>query len=97
MPERPRVEPEIIPPDGPSPGPAGWGHHIGRAKVSTFAGETHRLYVGRLGPFGLALLMLIIGIVVAAILLAAVGAILLWIPVIALILAVGAISRLLRR
>ena len=41
--------------------------------------------------------MLIIGIVIAFILLAVVGAILIWIPILAGLLAVGAIFRLLRR
>jgi hypothetical protein len=41
--------------------------------------------------------MLIIGIVIGFILLAVVGAILIWIPILAALLAVGAIFRLLRR
>jgi hypothetical protein len=61
------------------------------------AGETHRIYVGRLGPLGIALVMLIVAILAAIILLALLGAVLLWIPVVALIIAAGAIFRLLRR
>jgi len=38
----------------------------------------HRIYVARLGPFGVALLMLIVGILAAVILLAVVGAVLIW-------------------
>jgi len=56
-----------------------------------------RVYIARLGPFGFALLMAIIGIVVALILLAVVGAILVWIPILVLLLAAGFIYRLLRR
>ena len=43
------------------------------------------------------LLMLIIGVVIAVILLAVVGAVLIWIPILALLVAAGAIFRLLRR
>jgi hypothetical protein len=57
----------------------------------------HRIYVARLGPFGVALLMLIVGILAAVILLAVVGAVLIWIPVFALLLAAGVVFRLLRR
>ena len=97
QPERPRVEPEIIPPDrNPHAGPIGTGR-LGSPFFSTAADETHRIYVARLGPFGIALLMLIVGVVVAVILLAVVGAFLIWIPVVLLLVAVGAIFRLLRR
>jgi len=65
--------------------------------VSPAADATHRIYVARLGPFGIALLMLIIGVLAAVILLAVVGVVLIWIPVVALLVAAGAIFRLLRR
>lgn len=93
-PERPRLEPEIIPPDRTG---SDWRQHAGRPDVSTLAGGAHRIYVTRLGPFGVALLMLVVGILAAVILLAVLGAVLLWIPVVALLLAAGAIFRLLRR
>jgi hypothetical protein len=96
LPKRPRVEPEIIPPDR-TQREADWRQQDGRPYVSTFAGETQRIYVGRLGPFGIALLMLIVGVLAAVILLAALGAVLLWIPIVALLVAAGAIFRLLRR
>ena len=70
---------------------------LGSPFFSTAADETHRVYVARLGPFGVALLMLILGVVVAVILLAVVGAVLIWIPVVLLLVAVGALFRLLRR
>ena len=41
--------------------------------------------------------MLIVGVVIAVILLAVLGAVLIWIPVLALLVAAGAIFRLLRR
>jgi hypothetical protein len=95
-PERPRLEPEIIPPSQTGRG-SEWRQRAGRPHVSTMAGETHRIYVGRLGPLGIALVMLIVAILAAIILLALLGAVLLWIPVVALIIAAGAIFRLLRR
>jgi hypothetical protein len=60
-------------------------------------GGTQRIYVGRIGPVGLALLILMIGILAALILLTVVGAVLLWIPILVLAIAAGAIFRLLRR
>jgi fatty acid desaturase len=65
--------------------------------VSAAADRTHRIYVARLGPFAIAMLMLIVGVLAAVILLAVIGAVLIWIPVVALLVAAGAIFRLLRR
>jgi len=96
QPERPRVEPEIIPP-GRTPRRPDWRQQTWHPFTSTAADETHRIYVAGLGPFGIALLMLIVGVLVAVILLAVIGAVLIWIPVVALLVAVGAILRLLRR
>lgn len=93
-PQRPRVEPEIIPPDRNRPR-SDWQQRVWRPDAS--AGGTHRIYVARLGPFGIALLMLLIGILAAVIILATIGAVLLWIPVLALLVAAGAILRLWRR
>jgi hypothetical protein len=93
--ERPRLEPEIIPPRR-TRGDSDWPPRDWRPYISAATG-THRLYVGRLGPFGFAVIMLVIGILAAAILLAVLGAILIWIPILALLLAAGAIFRLLRR
>jgi hypothetical protein len=91
QPERPRLEPEIIPPER-NRRESDWRQDAWRPYIST-----HRIYVGRLGPFGVALLMLIVGILVAVILLAVLGAILIWIPILALLLAAGVMFRLLRR
>jgi hypothetical protein len=101
QPERPRVEPEIIPPDR-NPRRSDWRQQAWRRQTwqpffSTAADETHRIYVARLGPFGIALLMLIVGIVVGLIILAVIGAVLIWIPIMLMLVAVGAILRLLRR
>jgi hypothetical protein len=94
LPERPRLEPEIFPPARSRRG-SDWAGDW-RPYISTAAG-THRVYVTKLGPFGIALLMLIIGVIAALILLAVLGAILIWIPVFAILLAAGAVFRLLRR
>lgn len=94
-PERPRLEPEIIPPERMR-GDAEWPPHTWRPYASA-AGMRQRIYVAHLGPFGFFVLMAVIGIVVALILLAVVGAILIWIPILALLLAAGVVFRLLRR
>jgi hypothetical protein len=93
-PERPRLEPEIIPPARGRRG-SDWQQYVWYSQAPRT--ETHRLYVTRLGPFGMAALMLIIGIVIAVILLATIGAILVWIPILALLLAAGVVYRQLRR
>lgn len=94
-PEYPRVEPEILPPHrdrSRSTGRPPWG-----APPFGETGGMHRVYVTRLGPFGGALLMLAIVVIAAVILLAFVGALLLWIPFVALIVIVAAVLGLLRR
>jgi hypothetical protein len=96
IPERPRAEPEIIPPDRTNRTP-GWQRRGWQPDGSTWVGGTQRIYVGRIGPIGLTLLILMIGILAALILLTVVGAVLLWIPILVLAVAAGAIFRLLRR
>ena len=101
QPERPRVEPEIIPPDR-NPRRPDWRQQAWRQQTrqpffSTAADETHRIYVARLGPLGVALLILVVGVIAAVILLALVGVVLIWIPAVALLVAVGALFRLFRR
>jgi hypothetical protein len=87
-PERPRSEPEIIPP-GQSGGPR-------HGYTQSYSG-VHRVYVTRIGPFGFALLMLVIGLLAAVLLLALIGAALIWIPVVAIFIVIAAISGLWRR
>ena len=99
-PERPRFEPEIIPPDRdgersewrytPFRGSNWRGNPYGHTHA------TQRVYVTRLGPFGIALVMLAIAAIVAIILIAAIGAVLIWVPVIAAVLVIGALIRLIR-
>ena len=94
-PERPRLEPEIIPPARGRREP-GWQHDVWEPYAPS-AGTTHRIYFAKSGPFGLAMLMLIIGFLAGVILLAVVGALLVWIPILALLVSAGVIYRLLRR
>jgi len=90
QPELPRVEPEIIPPDRQERG-SDW-----RRYGQNQAAGMNRVYVTRIGPFGFAMLTLVFAILAAAILLVFAGAILLWLPVVALLIVVGAIVRFLR-
>lgn len=95
-PERPRVEPEIIPPDRGSRG-SDWTRSPWRGGAYGETRGTQRIYVTRLGPFGVALLFLAIAAIVAIILIAALGAVLIWIPVVAVLVVVAALFRLFRR
>jgi hypothetical protein len=90
-PEQPRVEPEIIPPDR-SRRQSPWSPY-----GFTQTRGTQRIYVTRLGPFGIALLMLAIAAVATILMIAVLGAFLIWIPIIAVVLIGGALLRLLRR
>ncbi len=96
IPEQPRVEPEIIPPDRSNRTPD-CRRRAWQPDGSAWVGGTRRIYIGRIGPFGLALLVLMIGILIAVILLAVVGAVLLWMPILVLVFAAGALYRFLRR
>jgi hypothetical protein len=90
-PEQPRVEPEIIPPDR-SGRQAPWSPY-----GFTDTRGTYRIRVTRVGPFGIALLMLAIAAVVTIVMIAVLGAVLIWIPIVAVVLIAGALLRLLRR
>lgn len=92
-PERPRVEPEIIPPD--RSGQSDWRYSPWRAG-GFGTRTTQRVYVTRLGPFSIALLLLAIAAIVAIILIAVLGAVLIWIPIVAVVVILGALLRLFR-
>lgn len=93
-PERPRVEPEIIPPDRRrGRNDRGWPPPYGFDEMR----GTHRVYVGRIGSFGFVLIMLAVGLLAAVLLLILIGTALIWIPVVAVLVIVAAISGLLRR
>lgn len=89
--EKPRSEPEIIPPG------SGDAWQRGRSRPYIHAGAgIHRIYVTRLGPFSMFLLVAAIGLAAALLFIVLVGAFLLWIPIIGLVLAIAIISGLLR-
>jgi len=90
-PERPRVEPEIIPPDRAHR--QGWPPPDGYAQ----ARGAHRVYVTRIGPFGFALMMLAIGLFTAVFLLLLIGTALIWLPVVAALVVIAAIFRVFHR
>src|SRR5271165_2559316 len=75
-----RSEPEIIPPS------AEVRHRDAMWFTADEAG-THRIYVARLGPFGVLVLALGIGLFAAFTLVVAIGAFLIWIPIVALLIA----------
>jgi hypothetical protein len=88
-PEKPRVEPEIIPPDRharSTPNEADW---MGGSAM-------HRIYVARLGPFSAGLLVLGIGLLAGLSILLLLGAFLLLIPIAGLLLATAVLAGLLR-
>jgi len=91
QPERPRVEPEIIPPDR-SGRYSPWSPY-----GFTEARGTHRIYVTRMGPFGIALLLLAIAAIATIVMIAVLGSVLIWIPIVAIVVIAGALLRLLRR
>jgi hypothetical protein len=95
-PETPRVEPEIIPPDRTRQG-MDWRQPAWRPYGPGGGDGTYRVYVGRVGPFGIAMFALALAILAAVILFAVVGAILFWIPIVALVVVVAGIFRFLRR
>jgi hypothetical protein len=99
-PEQPRVEPEIIPPDHARQG-ADWRQPTWQSTRRPYgpgqAGGSYRVYVGRVGPFGVAMLALAFALLAAVIVFAIIGAVLFWIPIILLAVAAAAIFRFLRR
>jgi len=78
-PERPRSEPEIIPPDRSGRPDAEY--------VWTDRRSTHRIYVARPGPFSIILALLIAGLVLGAIVLLLVGLAVIWIPIVVFVVA----------
>lgn len=88
--ERPKSEPEIIPPDrGDRPPPNAWGGFERSARI-------HRIYIARPGPFSIFFALLITGLAVAAILLVLLGAVLLWVPVVIFVIAAFMLSGTIR-
>jgi hypothetical protein len=86
--DKPRAEPEIIPPETPPRS----------SRMNDFAGAhfAQRIYIAKIGPFGIILLALAIGVVLGATLILLLGAFLIWIPVIGLLVAAAMASGVLR-
>ncbi|MFT4277874.1 MAG: hypothetical protein QM576_16095 [Rhodopseudomonas sp.] len=87
-PERPRYEPEIIPP--------GQTHDPMGTRIFIDQNTTEHVFVGKVGPLGLFLMALGIGAVIAVVLVLLLGAFLLWIPVVGLLIAAGVVAGVLR-
>jgi hypothetical protein len=87
-PERPRVEPEIIPPGEPLRTP--------RTGEFTDRPFGPRIYVARFGTFGIIMVVLGVLAIATVILVLLLGALLIWIPVVGLIVAAAVLSRFLR-
>jgi fatty acid desaturase len=83
-PERPRSEPEIIPP-GQS-GRRGGGERTIWVSFDD-QGGTQRIYVAQPGPFAIIAALVIAALVLAGIVLLLFGLVLVWIPVVVLVVA----------
>ena len=90
VPEQPRSEPEIIP-----PGRARSGDNS-RIFVAIDNGSGGRMYIARPGPFTIILALLIVGLIAAVILVALLGIVLIWIPVVVVLIAAAFLSASLR-
>ncbi len=89
--EKPRSEPEIIPPNR-----AGPTRSKPRARVFTDTRGTERVYVARIGPLAIILGILTAGVLAAVMVALLLGALLIWVPLFILFVAVFVISGLLR-
>jgi hypothetical protein len=93
QPEQPRREPEILPPGEDPPRRdsnwPGYGYSDSRS--------THRIYVGRIGPLGFALVLLMAALFGGVLVLALIGAVLIWFPIVAVLALIGAVAAIIRR
>lgn len=87
--DKPRAEPEIIPPDR-----AAQGAH--RTRLFTDVHSAERVYVGRVGPFGTILIVLIAAILAAVMLALLLGALLVWLPLMVFFVAGAIIAAILK-
>jgi hypothetical protein len=83
--DRPKSEPEIIPPD-----------RAERARSRTRVYSTERVYIGKPPPLGLILVVLIIGLLSAAMLILLLGAFLIALPVVIVFVTAAIVAGLLR-
>src|SRR5215467_5146808 len=89
IPERPKAEPEIIPPGDPRVRP-------GRAHMWQSADGTQRIYVARVSPFGFTMVLFMVALMAALFVLLMIGAFVLLLPLVGLIIAGVILSALLR-
>jgi len=92
--DRPRVEPEIIPPDAHPRSWRGSGWRDGG--MWTSSDGTHRIYVARIGPFGFAMAALAVALIAALVFLLVLGTFVILIPLAGLLLAGAVIASYLR-
>lgn len=90
--EEPRSKPEIIPPDHAERSSRG----TSRMQILLDTRGTERVYSTKLGPLGIILAALTIGLLLAVMLILLLGAFLIWIPVLGLLVAAAIISGILR-
>jgi hypothetical protein len=91
--EKPRSEPEVIPPDRRDRQPRS---SVAGVRVFLDGGGVHHIYVTRMGPLGIVALALMVAILFAITLVLLLGAFLIWIPLVGLLVAAAIISSLLR-
>jgi hypothetical protein len=91
-PENPRSEPEIIPPGHTGGWPPRGGPHV----WISIDRDGHRTYVKPPGPFTIVLAVVGLILVVAVVLMLVLGALLIWVPVVAVIAAVFVVVGFLR-
>ena len=87
--EKPRHEPEILPPERPEQGPTSWNRH------QTFG--TAQMRVFRVGPVGMGLIGLAVAAIVLAILILLTGFLLVAIPAVVISIVVAGLIARLRR
>jgi hypothetical protein len=97
QPERPRAEPEIIPPGRQDNYGRPQGFPNGFPPYGFQQGGARRVYVGRIGPLGFALMLLVLGLLGGVFLLALIGAALIWLPIIAGVVVIAALARIWRQ
>jgi hypothetical protein len=94
-PERPRVEPEILPPDRSGRNGQSWpppyGGYTGGPNGS------QRIFITRIGPLGVGLATLVVGLFAVVLLLLLISTALIWLPFVAAIVILGAVVGALRR
>jgi hypothetical protein len=92
--EKPRSEPEIIPPDHAGRRSA---HGSSRARIFVDTHGTERVFIATPGPLGIILVALIAGILSAVLLILLLGAFLIWVPLVVFFVAGAIVSGILRR